>query len=453
MKRLFDIVLAVVGLMVSAPLMAAISAIVWLESPGNVIFSQERLGLYGKRFRMHKFRKFPAHWGDCGPGVTVSCDARMTRIGTVLERLKLDELPQLWNILKGEMSFVGPRPESVRFADLFKGRYTAVLEFIPGIFGPNQIAFRNECTLYPHDEEPEAYYRRVLFPKKAQSDLDYFSDANLLKDTGWIIRGIWASIFGIVDWARFIRLNVIILLTDIVIIMSAWTLAHFLRFSRLPTGLGFEAYLSGLWIFSLVLICAMFAGGCYRHPSHCFSLPDASRLSVIVTIAFLGSSLILFGVYRYISLYLAPMFWFILMPSLILPRAFSRIKWEKKQVCTAETKSKVILYGAGARGTALAKWIGNGSMVGFLDDDPNLRGRHVYGYRILGRESDIVTVHAVYGFNELWVTFSPNSWKRARLQQICEKCNIRLCIIPDLDPFSRLMQPEHLLASDSRCSF
>ena len=135
------------------------------------------------------------NWGDAGPGVTVNGDIRMTRLGRFLERTKLDELPQLWNILKGEMSFVGPRPESKRFAHLFNGEYKAVLRYVPGIFGPSQVQYRNEGMLYPPDEDPETYYCRVVFPEKAKLDTDYYNKAYFYSDIGWIIRGITVSIF------------------------------------------------------------------------------------------------------------------------------------------------------------------------------------------------------------------------------------------------------------------
>lgn len=103
-KKIIDVTFASIGLAIAFPFMAIIALLIWLDSPGNVIFSQERLGFRGKRFRLYKFRKFPTHLKDEGPYVTAAGDARMTRIGAILERTKLDELPQLWNIIKGDMS-------------------------------------------------------------------------------------------------------------------------------------------------------------------------------------------------------------------------------------------------------------------------------------------------------------------------------------------------------------
>ena len=113
--------------------------------------------------------KFAPHWGDSGPGVTVRGDLRMTNIGAILERTKLDELPQLWNILKGEMSFVGPRPESLRFAHLFKGDVAGVLRHIPGLFGPSQIAFRNESDFIQRTRSGSLLSGSIVSHKKQGS--------------------------------------------------------------------------------------------------------------------------------------------------------------------------------------------------------------------------------------------------------------------------------------------
>jgi lipopolysaccharide/colanic/teichoic acid biosynthesis glycosyltransferase len=206
-KRITDLVLAVPAIIFAAPVMGTIGLFVWLESRGNVIFSQERLGLRGKRFRIYKFRKFPIDCGDNGPAVTLASDVRMTKVGAVLERTKLDELPQLWNVIRGDMSFVGPRPEVPRFEDAFEGRYARVLDRMPGIFGPTQVVFTDESHLYPTDEDPEAYYRRVLFPQKAELDLAYFERQNCVRDIGWIIRGVLASVRAPLRRRRFVTTN------------------------------------------------------------------------------------------------------------------------------------------------------------------------------------------------------------------------------------------------------
>jgi lipopolysaccharide/colanic/teichoic acid biosynthesis glycosyltransferase len=447
-KRTFDVALAIVLLIIGAPLMGGIALLVWLESPGNVFFCQERLGVHGKRFWLWKFRKFPLHWGDSGPSVTVRGDLRMTTIGRILERTKLDELPQLWNILEGEMSFVGPRPESVRFAHLFKGDIAGVLRHIPGLFGPTQIAFRNEADLYPSDRDPEAYYQEVLFPQKARLDIEYFQKANCLTDINWIIRGMWVTIVGVVDWGRFAVLSKTIAI-DALLIQGSWTVANLLRFSGLPTGKDYHSFLAGVLVFPPVMLTVMLLSGCYKnHPPRSFGFVDAVRLVGAVSSAWIVGFFLLIGfVDRNISLYLMPLGWLTLMPALTGPRVLSRINWEKKRKGTLlDSVRVIIIYGTSPAGIALANWVVNGlagiNLLGFLDDASNVRGRTVFGYLVLGCERDIPTISLMHHVDEIWVAVQLEASKRDRIREACKRQNIRLVMIPDIEPFCRFADAE-----------
>lgn len=190
-RRVFDVAAATAGLVVLVPLAASISTAIMLETGRPVLFSQLRLGRNGTPFTMYKFRKFRV---DCRTGcpVTVDGDARLTRVGRFLAATKLDELPQLWNVLKGEMSVVGPRPESFAFVDCFSGRFAALLDHKPGLLGPCQMVFRREGSLYPAGADPEQFYRDVLFPTKAAIDLEYFPRRAFVADLGWVALGLLA---------------------------------------------------------------------------------------------------------------------------------------------------------------------------------------------------------------------------------------------------------------------
>jgi lipopolysaccharide/colanic/teichoic acid biosynthesis glycosyltransferase len=181
-RRVFDITLAAVSLIALTPVMVLIAIIIILEDGGPILFRQIRLGVNGQPFGMYKFRKFRSDCGSSGAPLTVEGDNRMTKIGRFLAATKLDELPQLWNILKGDMAVVGPRPESMAFADCFQNGYEEILKHKPGLVGPSQVIFRHEAKLYPTDEDPSVFYRRVLFPAKAVLDLAYFSHRTFLSD-------------------------------------------------------------------------------------------------------------------------------------------------------------------------------------------------------------------------------------------------------------------------------
>ncbi len=434
-KRLLDITLATIGLLLALPLAIFIAIAIYIESPGPVIFSQTRLGLHGKYFKMHKFRKFPPDWKTAGPGITVSGDARMTRVGAFLERTKLDELPQLWNILLGEMSFVGPRPESTRYEDMFSGDYKKVLGYVPGIFGPNQIAYRNESELYPADEDSEEFYRRELFPKKAQNDMAYFSNATIAKDIGLIIKGVFVSVIGTVDWIGFIKEHKKLLIMDFLLTDIAWIVAHILSFSTLPKIDDNPLFLHGLWLFPLLVISGKFAGSCYMSIKCYFSLRDALHQAIVIScVLLLGFGILFYTAAASQWLPLVPMYWFVLLSMLTIPYILRRVQFENRHIVPIENSRNILIYGVNRKGIALADWLNHGlgrsSLLGFLDDQPKFRNKHVFGYQVAGRESDIPTLHEVHRIDEIWLMFKPSADKRERLKKTCHELGIHLVYLP-----------------------
>lgn len=196
LRRALDIVCSSLGMLVLAPVALVLALAVLIESGSPILFSQIRLGQNGKPFRMYKFRKFRPDCGDHGCPLTLEDDSRLTRIGRVLIASKLDELPQLWNVLRGDMSLVGPRPESLAFADCFRDGFEKIHEYKPGLFGPCQVLYRNESKLYPAGVSATGFYRQVLFPAKAEIDLAYFAHRTLVSDFGWILRAAFAIVAG-----------------------------------------------------------------------------------------------------------------------------------------------------------------------------------------------------------------------------------------------------------------
>lgn len=192
-RRVFDLLVALAALALAAPLMLMIALAIRLETPGPVFFGQVRLGRGGRPFLMYKFRKFRADAGSEGSPLTMRDDARMTGVGLKLMRTKLDELPQLWNVVRGEMSLIGPRPESLAFADCFQDSFAGLLAHRPGLLGPSQILYRDEAALYTTGPaDAPSFYRQVLFPAKAQIDLAYFEQRTLLRDVLLLLRGVLA---------------------------------------------------------------------------------------------------------------------------------------------------------------------------------------------------------------------------------------------------------------------
>jgi lipopolysaccharide/colanic/teichoic acid biosynthesis glycosyltransferase len=452
MKRLFDIVMAVIGLLVAAPLMALIAVAIKLDSPGRVIFSQKRLGQHGEVFRIHKFRKFPDDWGNKGSGVTVAGDVRMTRLGRFLERSKFDELPQLWNILKGEMSFVGPRPESLNFAELFTGNLRRVHEFKPGIFGPNQVAYRNESEMYPPDRDPDEFYRNELFPAKARADIEYFDQATLLSDVCWMVKGVWVSLVEAVDWKRLLKQRGRHVGYDVLAIGLAWVIGTFMRFDGVPHAMHWHVFVHGFWVLPLVVVPVMFLNGSYRQPVRHFSLSGTMRIAAASIIGFtLAALLVLWFVYRNASLAVFPIAAvaaFILMTG---ARLYYREQWRRRKRLRNGngngSTQRVAIYGAGRRGGALATLLENGfpevSVAGFIDDNEHdMRGRNIEGRPVLGSERDLGTIHAMHRLHQVWATFEPSRHKLRRLENWCGDNDVDLVILPRTEPFDKLCREE-----------
>ncbi|WP_431101831.1 sugar transferase [Roseateles noduli] len=192
-KRLFDILCAGVGLLLLSPLLLAVAVWVKLDSRGPVMFRQERVGRFGRSFRIHKFRTMRVDAPTLGPQITIGDDARITRSGRWLRASKVDELPQLWDVLRGAMSLVGPRPEVPRYVALYPAELRAlVLSVRPGITDPASLSFRNESELLAQAEDPEREYVEVVMPMKLRLAADYVRNASLGGDIRLILATLGA---------------------------------------------------------------------------------------------------------------------------------------------------------------------------------------------------------------------------------------------------------------------
>jgi lipopolysaccharide/colanic/teichoic acid biosynthesis glycosyltransferase len=192
LPRAAEALIAAIGLVVVSPLLAVAALAIVVESPGPAFFRQERVGREGCRFRLRKLRTMRA--GE-GPEVTEGGDERITRVGRLLRRHKIDELPQLWNVLLGDMSFVGPRPEVPTLVDESNDLWKRVLAVRPGITDPVTLALRDEEALLAKvGGDHEVFYREVLQPFKLRGYLDYLGKRTILSDVGVILRTILSAV-------------------------------------------------------------------------------------------------------------------------------------------------------------------------------------------------------------------------------------------------------------------
>ncbi|MGB3828342.1 MAG: sugar transferase [Ornithinimicrobium sp.] len=195
-RRVLDVVVASTALVALAPVGAAIGVAIRVTSPGPVVFHQQRIGRGGAEFTILKFRTMGCH--HAGSDLTARQDARVTRVGAVLRRTSLDELPQLINVLRGDMTLVGPRPETVDLSARYPPSTQWVLQHTPGITGPTQIWLRDSATLPEVGDDPEEWYLRELVPRRVRCDWEYLRDPSptatvsvLAQTAAYLIGGPW----------------------------------------------------------------------------------------------------------------------------------------------------------------------------------------------------------------------------------------------------------------------
>jgi lipopolysaccharide/colanic/teichoic acid biosynthesis glycosyltransferase len=186
-KRVLDVCGASLTLLACLPLLLAVAVAIKLDSPGPVLFTQHRVGRGGRLFRLYKFRSMFVG-SESGQAITGKADPRTTRIGRLTRPLRIDELPQLFNVLTGDMSLVGPRPESPEFVAAYTAEQRQVLALRPGITGPTQLAWLGESDRFPPGVDPARYYIGTMLPEKLQSDLRYLRTRTLAGDLGYLIR-------------------------------------------------------------------------------------------------------------------------------------------------------------------------------------------------------------------------------------------------------------------------
>ena len=190
-KRGFDLIVAALLLIVLSPVLITIAALIRIRDGSPVLFRQERVGRHGVAFRVLKFRTMRS---TPGAQVTIQGDTRITRVGRRLRAHRLDELPQLINVLTGDMSLVGPRPELAQYVNLFPEEYRQILTLRPGITGPASVEFRNESELLAAYPDPERAYVEVILPQKIALALDYLHERSMLVDLkilGRTVRAFW----------------------------------------------------------------------------------------------------------------------------------------------------------------------------------------------------------------------------------------------------------------------
>ncbi len=429
LKRTLDFTAAALGLLLLSPLLLGVALLIRLDSRGPVFFRQVRVGRYGQPFRIFKFRTMshvPAvagSTGPAGPQLTVAGDARITRVGALLRRTKIDELPQLIDVLRGTMSLVGPRPEVPHYVQHYPPESRErVLSVRPGITDFASLRYRHENALLARASDPEREYVDVILPSKLRYALDYVDNASVAGDLrvlGLTLRTVFVpslpvprSFIAMTDSKLWSRLDrgmsslhpqrlLFAGLTDAVTVLVCWHITYLFR-------LGFERYQPGRpWYDDYVSFAAVAVyvaclalTGAQRGIWRFFGFDDLKRITVACVLAGMVTAVgvlmaQLTGVARAVLL-LHPLF---CIAALGITRMVYRMVWEharsRANGLEGEPRRAIVL-GAGEAARRLVAGIhmrDGWTVLALLDDDPAKQGERVGGIPVLGRLADLALPH------------------------------------------------------------
>ena len=480
LKRTVDLLAAIAGLALLSPLFLVIALAIKLDTPGPVFFRQERVGMYGRIFRIFKFRTMSTDGETRGPLVTVTGDVRVTRTGVLLRRYKLDELPQLIDVLRGTMSLVGPRPEVPRYLEHYPAHWRErLLSVRPGITDFASVRYHDEGERLAGADDPEREYVEVVLPTKLRYALQYVDEptfANDLRVIGQTLRTIAlpslhlprsltamndSKIWPWLDQAmsRLHRNNRRwAMLADAAIVLACWYLTYLFR-------LGLERWQPGRawyddWValgVTATYLAFLTMMGLPRGPWRFFGFDDAKRIAAACAMAgTLSAAAILMlqlsAVARAVLL-LHPLF-------CMLGLALARMAWrmvaeharERAQGRTGEPKHAIVL-GAGEAGRGLIEAIqgrDGWTVLALLDDDPALQRLRIAGITVQGSVADLTLPHILAGATHVIVAMpDANDDDRARAIMLAKSTGLTVMSVPKQLEIQSVENPVTRLGSAS----
>jgi lipopolysaccharide/colanic/teichoic acid biosynthesis glycosyltransferase len=434
-KRAFDILVSAVVLLFLTPILLVVAGLVRLDSRGPVFFRHRRMGRGGEPFGMLKFRTMVVGADRMGSRLTLKRDPRITRVGQVLRWLKLDELPQLFNVLRGDMSLIGPRPEDPYFLRFYGPEERTVLGVRPGILGPGQILGRDEQELFPDNAiDPEGFYVEHILPGKLAVDRRYVETASFWGDVGILARGAWAVVA--TSFKRsFLRRNVKragLLATDLVLIALAYGIAFVGEFGL---DLGRQAWLVLARTLGLMLVVQplfLVYYGLYVRTPQFFSLVDAIALLKAVTLGWATVVALTFlsGLQSHSrAVFLEE--WSLAL--LLLGGLRLGFRLRRRDGLRA-VRDRALLAGAGRESALLVRGLLQGASVepvALIDENPEHWGSMIHGLTVLGGEGQIGPARATHGVKTVIVAAGDTrpEWQQAVLIE-CARLGMECRVIP-----------------------
>lgn len=453
-KRTFDLVLAASMLLVLMPVIVCAAIAIRIDSPGPVLYRGPRVGKQGRLFSILKFRTM-VHGADAiGPSITRDRDPRITRLGAVLRRTKLDELPQLFNVLAGQMSVVGPRPEHPDFVKLYDDKQLRLLDAKPGLTSPASLTYRNEASLLNSPDAVGAYINDVM-PAKLALDLKYLDDHSFLRDFEVVARTA-ATVLGelppTVAAAGFIRKWVPWMVADAVVIAGAFYGALLLRFldgtaEQLKTGVA-QMNLAVLPLI-LIYVSVNAASGLDRRMWRYASGSDVRAIlaSSLISTAVGGAADLIAPLWlghRPLPLSVVVIGGVLAFCGQVAVRYRTRLvsgiwRWGFSNASSGNSRTRALIYGAGESGQQLARRLVatderlHYEIVGFVDDDRSKLGKQIHGIPVLGSGSDLTRLVASSAIDLIMLAISKVTGEQLRrILSASLETTARIRIIPSV---------------------
>jgi lipopolysaccharide/colanic/teichoic acid biosynthesis glycosyltransferase len=440
MKRLVDCVLAAVGLVFLLPLLVLVGVLIKLDSPGPVFFRQRRVGRDGKPFDIFKFRTMIQGAHKMGSRLTVKRDPRVTRLGRLLRWAKIDELPQLFNVLRGDMSLIGPRPEDPHFVKFYSPAQRRVLLVRPGLVGPSQIQGRDEVEDYPEGlKDTETYYIEHILPPKLQRDIEYVDGATFWSDMGLLVHGVWATVRGAFKakylWRR--RRRIALMGVDLVLVVSAYALALLMRYDWQWPEVDWAYQTLTLVAFLQPPLLVYF--GAYHGIASYFGLWDLVALFKAVTVGSIAAA----GVTYFVGSQSHPRSVFAINGVLLLLMLFSsryilRVWARRHPRRRKHMRAKTIIVGAGRGGEQMSRALvedpsSGYEPIGFIDESLECWGSRIHGIKVLGGTAELPLVLSAKKVGFVFVCLSDVTAATAgEVADICTAAGVDYRMLPAL---------------------
>lgn len=439
-KHAVDFVLALFGVLCLAPVLLVIAILIKLDSPGAVFFRQKRVGCGGGSFDIFKFRTMVDGAYRMGSRLTVKRDPRITRLGRLLRWAKIDELPQLFNVVRGDMSLIGPRPEDPHFVEFYTPEQRGVLSMRPGIVGPSQILGRDEVENYPEGlSDTEMYYVEQILPGKLKRDLDYVETATFWGDMWLLVQGMWITVRGLFKtkylWER--RRRIALMGVDVALVVASYLLALLFRFDwQLPQGAYVQQALAMIILVRPPLLTYF---GCYHVILSHFGLWDLFAIFKAVSV----SSIVVAGLTYFVGAQGHPRSVFVidwvLLLFLVSGFRYSLRAWTRRHPRRRlRTRQKAIVVGAGIGGEHIGRALlddptSQYEPVGFIDESYERWGSRIHGVKVLGGTSELKLALCANGVDAVFVCLSDLEEATAReVARICSDARVECRMLPAL---------------------